>query len=160
VSVHLSFPSPGAPLLAAGQLLSTGQATHSLTNADVWYIVISFVLIVLSGFLALSETALTRTSRIKAISLEEEGRRGATKLVRLVTHPETFLNSLLLLLMLCHFIAATLLGIVFDSVFGSWGILAAIVVDVVIVFVFAEAAPKTWAVLSPERAALDRKSVV
>ncbi len=128
--------------------------TRSFSTLDGWYIAISILLVMASGVLALAETALTRMSRVKAIALQEEGRKGARKLVKLVSHPESFLNSLLLLLMLCHFVAATLLGLVFDGVMGSWGIVAAVAVDILIIFVFAEAAPKTWAVMSPEKSAL------
>ncbi len=134
--------------------LLAASTTRPFETLDVWYIAISAFLVAVSGVLALAETALTRMSRVKAIALQEEGRKGAKKLVKLVSHPESFLNSLLLLLMLCHFVTATLLGLVFDGVFGSWGIVAAVGVDILIIFVFAEAAPKTWAVMSPEKSAL------
>ncbi|MGH9178182.1 MAG: hemolysin family protein [Acidimicrobiales bacterium] len=111
-------------------------------------------LIFLAGFFAMAETSLTRISRIKAITLEEEGRRGAPRLARLVEHPERFLNPILLLVLVCHVVAATLVGALAEQLFGPIGVAVATFSEVVVIFVFAEAAPKTWAVQHTERAAL------
>src|SRR5206468_8929460 len=78
----------------------------------------------------------------------------ADTLARLVEHPERTLNPVLLLILLTTLTAATLVGIVADHLFGPWGIAIATVFEVVVIFVFAEAAPKTWAVQHGERAAL------
>ena len=72
----------------------------------------------------------------------------------LVTRPERFLNPVLLTLLICQLVGATLLGILADNLFGAWGVAVATVLNVVVVFVVAEAAPKTWAIQHPERAAL------
>ncbi len=49
---------------------------------------------------------------------------------------------------------AFLTSLVADRLFGAWGVFAAFVLNVILFFVLSEAMPKTWAVLSPERAAL------
>ena len=49
---------------------------------------------------------------------------------------------------------AALVGILSERLFGTIGIVIATIFNVVIVFVFAEAAPKTWALQHPERSAL------
>jgi CBS domain containing-hemolysin-like protein len=112
-----------------------------------------FGLVLLAAFFAMAETGLTRVNRIKAMTLEEEGRRGAGHLTRLVEHPERFLNPVLLLVLVCHLAAATLVGAVFEK-YGAAGVAIATAFEVVVIFVLAEAAPKTWAVQHPERAAL------
>ncbi len=112
------------------------------------------LLILLAGFFAMSETSLTRISRIKAMTLEEEGRRGASTLARLVEHPERFLNPVLLLVLVCHLVVATLVGVLAEDLFGALGVAVAVFFEVVVIFVLAESAPKTWAVQHPERAAL------
>ncbi|MDP9071679.1 MAG: hemolysin family protein [Actinomycetota bacterium] len=124
-----------------------------MTGALAISLVAIFGLIFLAGFFALAETSLTRISRVKAITLEEEGRRGASRLTRLVEHPEGFLNPVLLLVLVCHLAAATLVGAVFNR-YGFVGVLIAYGFEVVVIFVLAEAAPKTWAVQHPDRAAL------
>ncbi len=109
---------------------------------------------IFAAFLALSETSLTRISRVKAITMEEEGKRGAARVARLVEHPERFLTPVLLLVLLCHIVAATLLGIVADRHLTGTQITLITVAQVMVVFVFCESAPKTWAVQHTERAAL------
>ncbi|MCA1691098.1 MAG: hemolysin family protein [Actinobacteria bacterium] len=122
------------------------------SEAMLWAAV--FVLIGMAAFLAMAETSLTRVNRVKAITLEEEGRRGAAALHKLVEHPERFLNPVLFLVLLCHLVAATLVGVLAERTFGPAGVAVAIFFEVVVIFVLAEAVPKTYAVQHPERAAL------
>ena len=131
-----------------------------MTTSQVLMAAIVVGLIFLAGFFAMAETSLTRISRIKAITMEEEGRRGAARLTSLVEHPERFLNPVLLLVLVCHIIAATLVGALAEQLFGALGVVVAIFFEVVVIFVFAEAAPKTWAVQHTERAALLAAPVV
>ena len=58
------------------------------------------------------------------------------------------------LLVACQLVEATLVGIVADRLFGIVGLILASALNVVLVFVVAETAPKTWAVLNPERVSL------
>jgi putative hemolysin len=125
-----------------------------LTGADLLILVAIVILLVLSTFLAVAETALTRISRAKAAALVEEGRAGARHLLRLVEHPEGFLNPVLLVVLVCQLVQSALTGIVADRLFGPWGVAVGVFVNVVVVFVVAEAGPKTWAVQHPELAAL------
>jgi putative hemolysin len=125
-----------------------------VTGPDVAMIVAIVVLLLVSLFLAVAETSLTRTSRSKAQALADEDRAGSGPLVRLVSHPERFLNPVLLVVLVCQLVQATLVGIVASNLFGAFGVAAATFFNVVLVFVFAEAAPKTWAIQHPERAAL------
>jgi CBS domain containing-hemolysin-like protein len=118
------------------------------------------VLLLAAAALALAETSLTRISKVKAISLADERRRGARQLVRLVERPEQFLNPVLLLVLVSQLVAATLVGILAERWFGALGVVVAIVFEVVIIFVLAEALPKNWAVHNPERSALLAAPVV
>src|SRR5207249_11081323 len=103
---------------------------------------------------AFAETGLTRMSKVRAMSLEEEGEKGASTLARLVAHPERFLNPVLLVLLACQITVATLVGILAENLFGAIGVVIATAFEVIVIFVFAEPAPKTWAVQHPDRAAL------
>ena len=124
------------------------------TSADLAMLVVIFVLLVVSAFVALAETALTRMNKVKAMTLAEEQPRRGRALLRLVGHPERFLNPLLLVVLVCQLVQATLVGVLAERLFGAWGIAIATLFNVVLVFVLAEAAPKTWALQHPERSAL------
>ena len=117
-------------------------------------VVVVVVLLAASALLALAETSLVRMSRAKAKSLADDGRRGAKVLMRLSEDPQGFLNPVLLLVLICQLVVATLVGILAVRWFGAWGVAAATFFEIVVIFVFAEAVPKNWAVHHPERAAL------
>lgn len=135
-------------------LAATHVANHHLGTSDLVLLVVVVVLIGATGFLALSETSLTRMSHIKAISLAEEGRRHSKVLLGLVEHTERVLPVVLFALELCTLVAATLVGVVSEHAFGGIGVVISTVFEVVVIFVVAELAPKTWAVQHAERAAL------
>jgi magnesium and cobalt exporter, CNNM family len=129
-------------------------ATSGFGTVDAILIVIIALLLAGSGVLAMAETGLVRTNRVKAKSLVDQKRRGARQLARLVENPANFLNPVLLLVLICQLVSATLLGIVAAHLFGGLGVLLGIVFEVVVIFVFFEAVPKNWAVQNSERAAL------
>ncbi len=134
--------------------LSGDVIATTVTAADWVLLAVVLVLLAVSAVLALAETSLVRMSRAKALSLVDDGRRGARVLVRLTENPPGFLNPLLLMVLVCQLVVATLVGILAAHWFGPWGVVAATVFEIVIIFVFGEAVPKNWAVRNPERAAL------
>jgi putative hemolysin len=129
-------------------------ATSGFRSVDLVLLVVIVLLLAVSGVLALAETSLTRMGRVKAKALLDDHRRGARPLVRLVEHPERFLNPILLLVLICQLISATLVGVLAEQWLGALGVVAATVFEIVVIFVVFEAIPKNWAVHNPERAAL------
>ena len=127
---------------------------------DTYLSLVVVVLLSLSAFFALAETALVRMSRSRSRGLRDEGRRGAEALVRLTDAPEKFLNPLLLLVLICQLVSATLVGVLAGHLFGAAGVLIATVLEVVIIFVIFEAIPKNFAVAHPDTAALVSAPVV
>ena len=144
----MTAPPDPTPLLAAtasGEPLSSGSLLGVVATI--------VVLVVLAGFFAMAETALTRMSRVKAVTLHEEGRRGAKALLKVVNAPERYINPILLLVLVCHTLMATLVGTVVGP-YGVIGFVASYLVELVVIFVLAESGPKTFAVQRTDRAAL------
>jgi CBS domain containing-hemolysin-like protein len=129
-------------------------AASRFRSTDWILIAVVLLLLVVSAGLALAETSLVRMSRTKAMALQDDGRRGAGSLMRLVQDPEGFLNPVLLLVLISQLVTATLVGILAERWFGPVGVIVATVFEVVVIFVLAEALPKNWAVQNPERSAL------
>jgi len=73
-----------------------------MSTVDVVLSATAFVLIGAIGLISMAETALTRMNLIKALTLQEQGRRGSDKLARLMEHPERWLNPLLLFNLACN----------------------------------------------------------
>jgi putative hemolysin len=111
-------------------------------------------LVGVAALLAMAETALTHLPMSRAIAMEEEGRRGAGILRRVLESREQVLNPVLLLVLVCHLSAAALVALLANEVFGPVGIILAVVALAVVLFVVAEAAPKTFALQHTARAAL------
>lgn len=124
------------------------------SGVDIVLVVVIVVLVAISAGLALAETSLTRMSRARAMSLADESRRGSGTLVRLMEHPERFLNPVLLLELVCQLVAASLVGVVAEALFGPVGVLVGIVFEVAVIFILGEAIPKNYAIRHPTRAAL------
>lgn len=133
-------------------------ATWSL--ADTYLTLAVLVLLLMSAFFALSETALVSMSRSRARSLREAHRRGADALVKLADAPEHFLNPLLLLILICQLVSATMVGVIAGHLFGAAGVLVATVGEVVVIFVIFEAIPKNVAVQHSDAAALFTAPIV
>ena len=123
-------------------------------GSDALLVALVAALVAVAGFLAMAETGLTRMGEARATALAAEERRGGRALAGLVRHPERFLGPLLLAILACQLVAATLVGVVAERHLGPAGIAVAAAVEVAVIFVFAEAAPKTWAVQHRDRAAL------
>jgi magnesium and cobalt exporter, CNNM family len=132
----------------------TVAAAVQLSATDAWLLVAVGVLLVLAALLAVAEAALARVARPRAEDLAHEQRRRADALVEILTRPERFVPTVVFLRLACLLVQATLVGIVANRVLGVAGMVVATAVDLVAVFIAAETAPKTWAVLDPERAAL------
>ena len=125
-----------------------------MSGADWVILVVIIVLFVISIGLALSETAFTRMSRIRALGLADDGRKHAAKLARMLEHPERTLNVVLLLVLVCQLTSATLIGVLLEGSAGALGVVIGIVLQIVLFFVVGEVAPKTFAIQHTERAAL------
>lgn len=123
-------------------------------TADAWMLVAIGVLLVVSILLAIAETSLAVISVHKAKALVEEGRNGAERVLRVASDPARYLNSVLLVVLVCQLVQATLVGVVAQRTLGGLGVVLAAIVNVGVVFVVAEAAPKTWTLQNPERAAI------
>ncbi|MCB1030619.1 MAG: HlyC/CorC family transporter [Acidimicrobiales bacterium] len=136
--------------------MSAGVLAVTVTTTDIWMMVAICVLLLIAIGTAVAETAIVRITRPKASALSDEGRSGSSPLLELVESPERWINSLLLVALLCQLVQATLTGIVVGRIFDNSPLAIAIAtaLNVAIVFVLAEAAPKTWALQHPERAAL------
>lgn len=122
---------------------------------EYWLICLAIVcLIVASGFFSGSETALTAVSRARIHSLEKSGDKRAELVSHLITIRERLIGALLLSNNLVNILASALATSLFISLFGELGVVYATLAMTIIVVIFAEVLPKSWAISSPDRFAL------
>lgn len=127
-------------------------------SADQWlHILAIMVLIIVSGFFSGSETALTAASRARMFQLEKSKEEQAARagiVSALIRAKERLIGALLLGNNLVNILASALATSLFLSLFGEAGVAIATVVMTLVVVIFAEVLPKTWAISNPDRFAL------
>jgi Mg2+/Co2+ transporter CorB len=119
-----------------------------------WTCFIILGLLCMSAFFSGSETALTAVNRAAMHRMAAQGSRGARTALKLTDDNERLIGSILLGNNLVNILAASLATSLFTAAFGEAGVAWATLVMTLLVLIFAEVAPKTYAITYPERAAV------
>ncbi len=110
-------------------------------------------LLVLSAFFSGSETALTAASRGKLKTQAEKGSKGAERALKVTEDNERLIGAVLLGNNLVNILSTSLATALFTRAFGESGVALATLVMTVLVLIFAEVLPKTYAISNSEKAA-------
>ena len=120
-----------------------------------WFSLLAILgLIGFSAFFSGSETALTAASKARIHSMEVAGDVRAAIVARLTATQERLIGALLIANNLVNILASALATALFISLFGEVGVVYATMVMTVLVVIFAEVLPKSWAISAPEAFAL------
>ncbi|BBK45098.1 membrane protein [Allostella vacuolata] len=111
-------------------------------------------LLVLSAFFSASETALTAASRPRMHTLAKEGNRRARMVEGLHAEKERFIGAILLGNNVVNITASSLATGVLVGLFGERGVAYAAFAMTMLVLVFGEILPKTYAIHHPDKAAM------
>lgn len=125
-----------------------------MNGANLVMLLVIIVLLFALIFLAIAEMGLSKMTKPRAAAITEDKPRIEPSLTALVDNPEGWINPLLLMVNVCQTVQATLTGIVAGNLFGGVGVAVGVTLNVIVFFVLAEAVPKTYAVLNPDRAAM------
>ncbi|TAN46202.1 MAG: HlyC/CorC family transporter [Rhodospirillales bacterium] len=125
-----------------------------MTQLDWIYLGIIFCLLLASALFSCSETALTAVSRPLMHQLEQNGSKRARTVNWVLARRDSFIGALLLGNNLVNILASALATSVLIGLFGEAGVAYATGVMTVIVVVFGEALPKTYAITHADRASL------
>jgi len=112
------------------------------------------LLLVASGFFSGSETALTGASRPRMHALEQQGVVRAATVNMLWTRKEHLIGAILLGNNLVNILASAIATSLFVGFAGDAGVLYATVVMTLLVLIFSEVLPKTYAIHHADRMAL------
>lgn len=126
----------------------------SLLDTAFWLTAVAIlVLLCLSGFFSGSETALTAASRGKLRAQADRGSKGSEAALKLTEDNERLIGSVLLGNNVVNILATSLATAVLTKVFGQNGVAAATLIMTLLVLIFAEVLPKTYAITNPEKVA-------
>ena len=117
-------------------------------------IISTLVLLLLSAFFSASETAITAASRPLMYQLEQSGNRRAALVNRLRARTDRVLGAILLGNNLVNILASSLATSALIVLFGDAGVAYAAIGMTLLVLIFGEVLPKTYAVRRPNHVAL------
>ncbi|GAA1968569.1 hemolysin family protein [Nocardioides panacihumi] len=122
-----------------------------------WLLVAAALLVALAGLFSAADAALGAFSPARAEELAEERKAGAKRLVTLLADPPRYLNTVLLIRLLCEVAATVIVTLELSDLYGgAWWptVLTALAVMLVVSFVAIGVAPRTLGRQHNERVAL------
>ncbi len=125
-----------------------------METALILTVIAVVLLLTVSAFFSGSETALTAVSKARMHALEQEGNVKAAEVSRLLTRPERIIGTVLLGNNLVNILASALTTSLLIALFGEAGVAYATLLLTVVIVIFCEVLPKTYAIAYPDRFAL------
>lgn len=118
------------------------------------YLIAVIILMVISAMFACSETSIIAASRAKIHRMANEGNKRAKKLEKLLKIREKVISTMLVGNNAVNILASALATSALLRIFGDAGLLYATIGMTIVVLIFAEIAPKSFAIKSPDKIAL------
>ncbi len=120
----------------------------------LFYLLSILILVLLSAFFSGSETALTAASRARMHNLARAGKKSAALVNMIREHKEKMIGAILLGNNLVNILASALATSLFIGLVGDEGVFYATLVMTLLVLIFAEVLPKTYALHSADKLAM------
>ena len=121
-------------------------------------LVILIVLVILSGFFSSAETALTTVNRVRMRALEEEGSKRAARVNKILENYSKMLSAILIGNNIVNLSAASLATTLAARIHLAVGIATGTLT--IVVLIFGEIVPKTWAMVSSEKLSLAYSGII
>ncbi len=115
---------------------------------------IIFVLLLLSGFFSGSETALTAASQARLSQLARKGNEAAATVIALKSRSDRMIGAILIGNNVVNIFASALATSALITLFGESGVAYATIGMTVVVVIFGEVLPKTFAINRPDQSAV------
>ena len=125
-----------------------------MTLNNLLLLLLIVFLILLSGFLSGSETAITAASKARIIARIKKGSDRANYVKKIIDKKEAVISSLLLSNNLVNILASSLATAFFYDLFGLTGIFYSTLLMTFLLVLFAEVLPKTYSINQPTRTAI------
>lgn len=119
-----------------------------------WQAITLVILLLVSGFFSMSETALMALSKIRTRHMVEEGVKGAKLVQKLTENPSNLLGAVLIGNNIANTAASALATTLALSIVGDKGIGVVTLIMTVLILIFGEITPKSIAKENSEKVAL------
>ncbi len=131
-----------------------------LDSEQFMQLIILIVLLALSAFFSSAETALTTVNRIRIRSLAEEGNKKAKLLLKVFDQQSKMLSTVLVGNNIVNLSASSLMTILTTKLFGSALVGVATGLLTVLVLIFGEITPKTYASVNAVKMSLNYVRII
>lgn len=131
-----------------------------LDSSDVIQLIVIIVLLLLSAFFSSAETALTTSNKIRLRSMAEEGNKRAKKVLEITDDSGKMLSAILIGNNIVNLSSASLATTLATKIFGSAGAGIATGILTVLVLIFGEISPKTFATIHADKISLAYAGVI
>ncbi len=121
-----------------------------LSSVGFWLLFILF-LIIMAGFFSAAEIGLMSINRYRLRHLVKAGNHKASLVQKQLEHPEKLLSSVLIGNTFANIFSSMAVTFVGQRMYAETGVAIAELLLTIILLVFAEMTPKTWAALHPEK---------
>lgn len=129
-----------------------------MDSSAVIQLVILLILIILSAFFSSAETALSTVNRVRMRALEEEGNKRAARVNLILDNYGKMISTILIGNNIVNITASSLATILAQRINLIVGIATGILT--IVVLLFGEIVPKTWANLNNEKIALTYSGII
>ncbi len=137
-------------VVAAFRVASASQVPQF--DLEAWLqLIILIISLILCAMASAAETALTSISRIKLKNLVEEGDKKALEIESLISKPNVFLSTILVVNSVAVIIASSMTTVLALRFIPDYGELIGTILISLVVLIFCEITPKTAAVQNPLR---------
>lgn len=131
-----------------------------MASDDAIQLLTLLILIICSAFFSSAETALTTVNRIRIQALAEEGSKRAKMVLRIIDNRSKMLSAILIGNNLVNNFSSALATALAIKLMGSGAVGVVTGIMTVLILVFGEITPKTWAANNAEKLSLIYGSII
>lgn len=131
-----------------------------MDTVGVIQFIIAIILVFLSAFFSSAETALTTANKVRIRSLEEAGNKRAAVVNKILSNYNKMLSTILIGNNIVNISASSLTTILASKLFGSYAVGIATGLLTIVVLLFGEIVPKTWAMLNADKISLAYSRII
>ena len=125
-----------------------------MDHSDLWKILFILVMLVFSALFSSAETAFSSVNKLRLKNYEAQGSKKAATALKLANRFDEVLTAVLIGNNIVNIATSSVSTLVFVSIVGSNGALVSTIVTTVLVLIFGEVLPKSYAKRNAEKLAL------
>lgn len=125
-----------------------------MSSSDIWKVALVVIMMVFSALFSSTETAYSSVNKLRLKNYEAQGSKKAAKALKLANRFDDVLTAVLIGNNIVNIATSSVATVIFCNLLGSGGAAVSTVVITVLVLIFCEVLPKSYAKRNAEKIAL------